>query len=325
MSYTKEVLQAAKERLNTRRMYAERIADEKREQLFDAAPRLREINEELASIGSKLALCVINQSAGESVVELRDRSLALQDEYDRILRSMGFEHDYTKPHYHCDVCHDTGYVEGDNTTSVCDCYHKLLAEIACEQLNSLSPLALSTFEDFDLNKYSVQPDATGHIPRRRMTQIYDYCLQYADSFSTKSRNLFMVGGTGLGKTHLSLAIANRVLAQGFSVVYVSAPEILSRLEREHFSYQYQDENDTFNSLINCDLLILDDLGTEFQSAFSKSAVYNIFNSRLLKGLPTIMNTNIPLSELEGIYSPRFASRVIGACDRLFFIGQDNRI
>ena len=325
MPYSNEVKIAAKEKLSARRMNAERIADEKRAQLYQASPRLKEIDDELSAIGAKTAIAVLSGRAGEELARLREQSLALQDESARILGSMGHAADYLEPSYYCTLCRDTGYVEENNRTVMCDCYKKLLSDTACEMLNQTSPLSLSSFEDFDLSYYSAEPDSTGHIPHRRMQRIYDYCVQYADTFSPTSKNLFMCGGTGLGKTHLSLAFANRVLNKGYSVVYASAPEILSKLEREHFAYQYQEESNTYNLLIDCDLLIMDDLGTEFQSNFTKTAIYNLFNTRIMRGKPSILTTNYQLSELQDMYSQRFVSRVVGSCDRLYFLGEDNRI
>ncbi len=326
MSYSAEVIHIAKDRLNERRTDALRVAEYKRDQLYATHPRLSEIERELISVGALTAkAAVMGDRAHEELDKLRHRSLSLQEEYRDILDAAGYGADYLEPRYHCAVCSDTGYVEHDNRTVMCDCYRKLLSAVACEQLNAISPLSLSSFEDFDLSLYDDQPEMGKRNPRRRMTAIYDYCVQYADTFSLSSKNLLMTGATGLGKTHLSLAIARRVIERGFSVVYVSSPEILSRLEREHFDYRYEGENKTFASLLACDLLILDDLGTEFQSAFSKAAVYHIFNARILKGSPIIINTNLPLSELETMYSQRFVSRAAGSCDRLDFIGSDIRL
>ena len=124
--------------------------------------------------------------------------------------------------------------------------------------------------------------------------------------------------------HLSLAIANEVIQNGFGVIYVSAPMLLSTLEKSHFKYDYDTEEETINSLVTCDLLIIDDLGTEFQSSYSTSTIYNIFNSRLLNRKPTIMNTNLTLKDLEKSYSPRFVSRVMGNCAKIDFLGRDIR-
>jgi len=322
MPYSNEVFNLAKERLSERRNQALRAADLTREQIFDQIPRLREINNELLSIGAAVAKCVVKD--GGSVKELSERSLSLQKEQEKILADHGIEPSVFEPRFACNCCSDTGYIELDNRTVVCDCLNKLMADIAAEQLNAALPLDNCTFDSFSLDYYSDRPDSNGKIPLNRMSNIYNHCVAYADNFSLRSRSLLMRGKTGLGKTHLSLAIANEVIRKGFSVLYVSAPEILSKLEREHFTYQYDKQEDTFNSLLKCDLLILDDLGTEFVTQFSVSCVYNLFNSRLLEGKPVIISTNMNMNELVESYSQRFVSRLIGSCDDLVFIGEDVR-
>ena len=325
MSYSKEVVKIAREKLSERRMNAIHYADIRREQIYKNIPRIEEIERELSEIGAEVSMCILKGERGsEEVAALSDRSLQLQEEEKDLLYQNGSSPESLMPQYSCKKCSDTGYIELDGKTVICDCYQKLLTDTACEQLSAVSPLKLSTFESFRLDCYSDRPDAQGRVPRDRMSKIYNYCRNYADSFSVNAKSILMRGSTGLGKTHLSLAIANEVLQKGFSVVYVSAPDIIHKLEREHFSGDYVGEEDSFKTLMNCDLLIIDDLGTEFKTQFSVSSIYNIFNSRHLSEKPIIMNTNLPFMDLEDIYSARFTSRVMGCCDDLEFIGADLR-
>lgn len=324
MPYSNDILQAAKEQLAERRQSALRAADFRRESLFQDNIRLREIDRELYEIGAATAKAVLRPDQAVDMRRLSERSLALQEEQSRILSDLSLSRDMLEPHYICEKCHDTGYIELGDRTVTCDCLKKLMAEIACEQLNADLPLADCTFESFSLDYYGDAPNAEGKVPRSRMSNIYRYCQRYADDFTTASTSLLMRGATGLGKTHLSLAIANEVIRKGMSVVYVSAPDILSKLEREHFTYRYDEQEGTFRSLLNADLLIVDDLGTEFVTPFTVSSVYNLFNSRILSGKPIIINTNLTMTELLTTYSQRFVSRVIGACDTLEFIGEDIR-
>ena len=325
MPYSNDILNKAIDRLSERRAAAISAAESRRERAYRQSPRLKQIDRELGRIGAQTALTVLKSGNTEfNMNQLAEKSLALQEEYRRELEKLGLDPDYTQPRFHCDICHDSGFVERENRTVICDCLTKLMSDISCESLNALSPLKLSTFESFRLDYYSDRPDANGSVPLNRMSKIFNYCRDYADTFSLSSKGILMRGATGLGKTHLSLAIANELIRKGFSVVYVSAPDILSKLEREHFTYQYDHEADTFGALLKCDLLILDDLGTEFVTPFSTSAVYNLFNSRILAGKPVIMNTNLSPEELVGNYSQRFLSRVMGSCDILEFIGKDVR-
>ncbi len=325
MAYSKKVYDIAKDKLNSRRVNALNIADFRKNELFSQFPRLNEIERKLTEIGINTARAVFSgKDAAVELTSLKEKSIALQNEFKHILVSNGYSEDYLEPHFVCEKCKDTGYVELENKTIVCDCYKKLMSDVACEQLNKISPLSLSSFDSFDLGCYSEIPDSNGNIPYTRMNKIYDYCLNYAKTFRPDSKGIMMRGDTGLGKTHLSLAIANEVIKSGYSVVYVSAPDILSKLEREHFSYNYSNEEQLMQSLLECDLLIIDDLGTEFSTQFSSTTVYNLFNSRINMGKPVIISTNLDAEGLEKIYSQRFVSRVMATCPVLHFIGTDFR-
>lgn len=326
MAYSKKIFDSATEKLNARRTSALNMAEYRKQEIYRAIPRIKEIETELSSIGISTAKAVLG---GKDVVTelsaLKEKSTALQSELKNHLVSNGYSADYLEPQFVCGKCSDSGYIELDNKTITCDCYKKLLSAAACEELNKISPLSLSTFDSFNLSYYSERPDANGNVPYKRMTNIYNHCLNYAKTFKKNSNGLLLMGSTGLGKTHLSLAIANEVINAGYSVVYVSVPDILSKLESEHFSYAYSNEQEIMQSLLECDLLILDDLGTEFSTQFSTTAIYNIFNTRINMGKPLIINTNLDIDELGKIYTKRFTSRLTGACDVLSFIGNDIRV
>lgn len=201
----------------------------------------------------------------------------------------------------------------------------MLVATAREELNRTAPLRLSTFESFDLNMYSHEVDkASGVSPFDKMQKIYNYCVQYARTFTPESKTILMRGGTGLGKTHLSLAIANEVTRRGFGVIYVSAPMLMSTLSNMHFSKESND-SEYFEMLTKCDLLIIDDLGTEFSNTFSNTQFYNLCNSRMLLRKPLIINTNLSITELEKTYTSRFISRIYGEGVRLNFVGDDIRL
>lgn len=325
MAYSQHIYDLANSTMRKRRADALSLAEQRKNTFFLQFPRLAEIESELNSIGIATARAVLS---GEDVVlqlnSLKEKSCTLQKEFAEILTSNGYPKDHLEPKFTCDICCDMGVVERDNMTLTCSCFKKLLSDTACDELNKISPLSLSTFDSFDLSYYSDSLDENGKNPYKRMLKIYNYCQNYAETFSKNSRGLFMSGGTGLGKTHLSLAIANEVIKKGFSVVYVSVPDILSKLEREHFSYEKSREDEIMQSLLKCDLLILDDLGTEFITQFASTTIYNIFNSRVTANRPVIINTNLADTELEKIYSERFLSRVMGSCDQLDFIGKDIR-
>lgn len=325
MGYNEKTKRRAADVLRGRKLSAESKAEQRRERIYNEIPEARQFEAQLSVLGTGAARTFIKGGDVETALtKLKNESLRIQSEYEKLLLAHGYTLSDLEPHYFCEKCGDTGYCEQDNKTVMCDCLKTAMTEAACEELNRNSPLKLSTFEDFNLKYYSMDiDDRYPRSPYDQMSKILAYCKSYAADFSLNSPNLFMRGKTGLGKTHLSLAIANEVIKKGYGVIYAPAPKIVSALEKEQFAREkvVSDEN-VFE---DCDLLIVDDLGTEFSTQFSKTALYNLFNDRLLSGKPVIINTNCELTELEELYSQRFVSRIMGEAVRLDFFGTDVRI
>ena len=186
-----------------------------------------------------------------------------------------------------------------------------------------APIEKCTFESFRLKYYpDVIDKEIGVNQRSHMAEVFEICKNYGESFSLSRRSLLMTGGTGLGKTHLSLAIAGKAIDKGYNVCYESAQNLMDKLEREHFSRE--GDGSFKQEILSCDLLIIDDLGCEFQTQFTKAELYNIVNTRHLRSLPTIINTNLSLSEIEEVYHQRVASRIVGNYAVILFCGTDNR-
>lgn len=326
MGYSKEIYRATKAKMEDRRTTAERRAEAVREEVYRRVPRIEELEREISSCGILAVRAVLNGGDVKTTTqELRNKSLAMQSEVRNLLVKNGYNENCFEPQYNCKNCNDTGYIEKDGKTVYCPCFKRLLVATACEELNRTAPLRLSTFESFDLNMYSHEVDReSGVSPYDKMQKIFNYCVQYARTFTPDSKTLLLRGGTGLGKTHLSLAIANEVTKRGYGVIYVSAPMLMSTLSNMHFS---KEENDAeyLDMLTKCDLLIIDDLGTEFSTQFSTTQFYNLCNSRMLLKKPLIINTNLSISELEKSYSSRFVSRIYGEGVRLNFVGDDIRL
>ncbi|MEG1887761.1 MAG: ATP-binding protein, partial [Oscillospiraceae bacterium] len=245
--------------------------------------------------------------------DLKRCSAELSNRKEEILSSENLQNG---PLYSCTICNDTGYVNG----KLCNCVIKKSKELSFQRLCSNMPLEESTFKSFQLSYYSKENDDSGYAPYTVMQKNLAICRSFSDKFPC-FENLFLCGGTGLGKTHLSLAIANEVINKGFSVIYGSAQNLIKEVADETFSHK---SNQTIDSLNNCDLLIIDDLGTEFSTNLSVSIIYNIINTRLLNKRSTIISTNLSLQEVQTIYSPRIASRVIGNYTMRMFIGSDIR-
>ena len=280
---------------------------------YKANPELAQIDNSIIKIGSQLATTALSGNTN-NLEELKKQSNELTGIKQSILKQSGV---CNSPVFKCKKCNDTGYVDG----KLCDCVQLIAKRLSYDQLCGQMPLKESTFSNFDLSYYPDTADKSGYISKREMTSNLKICKDFANSFPS-GKNLMLCGGVGLGKTHLSLAIANEVINRGYGVIYGSAQNLLTDACKESFDYHRGTE--ILDSLISCDLLILDDLGTEFATQLTTSMVYNIINTRLLNGLSTILNTNFSINEIEKIYSARVSSRIIGNYTMRMFIGSDIR-
>ncbi len=320
MGYSREVYDAAMAELSRRKNRAEREAQKRRSAFYDLCPRAKEIQQQMASTASQTARAVFaGEKAAPAIAQLREKNLELQKERESLLLQAGLEKDALVPRYHCPKCEDTGYIDG----KMCDCLKGLLRQEAYRSLNQMTPLTLSGFDQFQLGYYSDQSEGGEPSPRAHMGKIFSFCQEYAAHFQQHSESLLFQGRTGLGKTHLSLAIAREAIEKGYGVVYGSVQNFVSALEKERFGRSDSDA-DTNQVLLHCDLLILDDLGTEFSTSFVTAALYNLINTRLMAEKPTIISTNLSMKELLDRYGERMVSRMIGGYLRFEFVGRDIR-
>ena len=322
MSYSREIFAEAQKSMDQRRLNAEQELERRRSELYASQPRAGEIERELVSISVRAGRAVIMGADKVSKLEeLKNRSLCLQKELAQILERNGLPANYLDPWYNCEKCRDTGNIDG----KMCSCMKQLLRQTAYEELNKISPLSLCSFESFSLDYYPDDVIAmNGRDVRDYMKGVLNFCKKYADTFNEHSESLLFDGGTGLGKTHLSLSIAQEALSKGFGVIYVSAPNILSRLESRQFGGRSTARLEDEQLLQECDLLIIDDLGTEFVTRFTQATIYNMINSRINASKPVIISTNLTVKELEETYGSRMASRMIGMLRRVDFFGNDIR-
>ena len=326
MSLDGKLLARAKDRLDRRRRENEDAQWRRRETAYARNPKIRRIDDELRSSAIDAITAAMNsgEDPSQALEEIRDKNLGLQEERALELAACGLPGDYLNDRYICPKCQDTGY----NGTRLCSCLMELYNEEQQKELSGLLKLGEEDFDKFDLDLYDDKPDPeTGVSPRVFMETVFEYCVSYARKFSPDSENLFMLGGTGLGKTFLSTCIAKVVAERGFSVVYDTASAVFSKYEEGRFSRDKEGEaaKAQVHRMESCDLLIVDDLGTEFSTALVTSALYSLINNRLTAGKKTIFSSNLTIKELSARYSPAIMSRLQGEYKVLKFYGSDIRM
>jgi len=265
----------------------------------------------------------LGAGTGEQVEDVRLRNLELQEQRRGELIRAGFSENYLSDEVMCPKCSDTGYIR----TEMCECLYELYKNEQRASLSSLLRLGDETFDNFELSYYDDMPAPdTGVSPRRSMEIIYETCVEYARKFGKKSMNLFFNGAPGLGKTFLSACIARVVAENGYSVVYDMASHIFAQFEDAKFvrTDDQEEARSEIKRYLECDLLIIDDLGTEMTTAFTISALYELINTRLMTCRKTLVSSNLTLHELRRRYSEQIMSRLEGEYQVLTFRGEDIR-
>lgn len=303
-----EIYEKAHAIMSKRRAEAMEINDLRTDKICSEIPEIAEINRSLFNTGREI-MNIISKGGNVSIEKIRQKNIESQNKMKHLLVSHGYSSDYLDLHYNCPKCSDTGY----NNSEFCDCMKKLIEEFMAEEVNRNSNIELSDFDSFDLKYYTGEDYFT-------MQKIFGFTKNYAENFTLNSENILMSGSTGLGKTHLSLAVANKVMRRGFNVIYDSALNVMYNVDKERYN-----EGDTLKAIMNADLLILDDLGAEQETKSSVSTVYNIINTRIARRKPTVISTNLESNEISQRYGARVRSRLIGNYRQLHFSGNDIRL
>lgn len=328
MAYDAAVLRRATARLNEEKKTREKIAQERRQQLLRQIPELATIDRQLKQTILEVIAASLRtgKNPTNTVQETKARNLALQARQAQLLERAGYPADALDPAPACRRCGGTGWVGAE----MCDCLRTLCAQEQVKELSKLLDLGEQSFDQFSLDWYSEQT-WPGEVvsPRANMELIYEVCLNYAQKFGRfYFKNLFLTGDPGLGKTFLSAAMARTVAEQGFSVVYDTAVNIFTRFEEQKFSRGGEEgraaQSET-RRYLNCDLLILDDLGSELTTPFVQSALYELINSRLVAGKATVISSNLTMDDVRARYSAQVASRLGGEYRTLPFFGEDIRL
>ena len=319
MAFNKENFKKIREIYDGKWKKAELDADARRAELQAKIPEMAKLDRAIADVGLRGVYATIGggDDAPKKIKMLEEESLSLQEARTALLREHGYPEDYTAVRYECSTCSDTGYVEG----KMCNCMRMALIMEGYRSSGIARLLQSQTFETFSLDYYKLNSRAYD-----RMKQNFEIAKRFAFDFGGEnSGNLLMLGGTGLGKTHLSTAIAKTVIDRGFDVLYVSVMDMVSDFEQERFGNGYSNTQADVSKYFECELLILDDLGTEVVNQFTVSSLYNVINTRLSKNLSTIISTNLISKDLRERYWDRITSRLFGEYTPLVFEGTDIRL
>ena len=322
MSYDKYIYEKAEAELNQRRFINETENQYRIKEIEKKIPEIREINSRLTQTIVELSQLILKKEGNfeSNLNKIKERNQQGQRMAAELLISNGYPPDYLEERFDCSMCSDKGYVDGKR----CECLTRLLNKYSIEELNKSANMPECDFEHFTLEYY--RDKVIDNINCFEiMAANYQFCVEYAEAFTTDSGSLLLYGKTGVGKTHLSLSIAKAVAQKGYTVAYGSIINYLNIIDREHFrKTKYIFSPDTMNLLINTELLVLDDLGSEFNTNFTESVIYNIINTRINLGLPTIINTNLDTDELQRKYNDRIISRIFCVYKTLYCLGVDIR-
>ena len=327
MTYDGRALASARTELESIRERNSAEHERRLKQVYHKVPEIEDIDARLrAQMGQLVAAAASGGAAAKGkIAEIRDANLSLQMRKAELLVENGYPSDYLNDIYSCERCRDTGvYNQG-----VCSCLQKLYKKELSRELSPLMRAGNESFDNFDLSLYpSVYNAEYSCVPAEYMGKVLAACKKFAEDFPAVSSNLLLAGGAGLGKTYLSACIAREVSSRGSSVCYRTASQAFDSFEAEKFSRDPDEAAAAAKSvkrMLDCDLMILDDLGTELVTPASSSALYTLINTRINEKRPMVINTNLTSADIAKKYSPAVASRLEGEFMRLVFIGNDIRL
>ena len=312
---------------------AELDLENRKQELYAKFPRLEEIETELNNFAINTAKNILKGSSS-SLASLSTKVAELKSEKETLLKTNKIPGDFLKPHYECTLCNDTGYVKGENSSScLCSCLKQKLLDISYNKSN-ISNLGKENFNTFrpdifsdiiDIEKYKINIS-----PRQNMISIREKCLEFVQNFDElETHNLLFTGNTGLGKTFMSNCIANELIKKGKNVLYQTAPVLLETvIDNKMNKYKTSFQDNFYKNVLEADLLIIDDLGTECLNSMKLSELFTILNTRLLnlnnKVTKTIISTNLNINNIFKCYEERIGSRIAGFYDIYYFFGDDLR-
>lgn len=321
MSLKNSQYDALMRQYNQRQLQNRHQLDERIRTAYSRIPRLADIDREISSASMEKARLLLGESSGKDF-DLDARIQELSAERARLLAEHGFPGDYLKMRYTCPLCHDTGYVNNQK----CVCFKKAAVDLLYTQSNIRDILQTENFDHFSFDFYSddIISPATGLSARQTARDAVRRARDFIKNFDTSFENLFLYGDTGVGKTFLSHCISKELIDTAHCVIYFSAFDLFEMFARNTFSDSGEAE-DMNRYIFDCDLLIIDDLGTELTNSFVASQLFLCINERIMHRKSTIISTNLTLENFKETYSERVFSRISSSYTMIKLIGSDIRI
>ncbi len=323
MALSNEQYDALMRQYNHKQARNNQIVSYRTDEVYAAIPALSQLDEEVSKVSiSSITAIFEGQDIAEAAAASRRKLAELREKRAAMLESAGFPADYLEPPYDCPDCKDTGFIDGKR----CHCFKQAAINIVYKQSNISTILSKENFDRFNLNVYDDNYfEGNSDVSARATAQIaLERAQNFVQNFKTNGGNLLLLGQTGCGKTFLSNCIAKALLDEGVSVVYFTAFELFRVFEEQTFKKNSSAE-DLNEHIFDCDLLIIDDLGTEFQNSFTTARLFQCLNERLLQNKSTIISTNLSLEDMRDTYSERITSRVFSYYEPIKLIGEDIRI
>ncbi|MBB5263383.1 DNA replication protein DnaC [Catenibacillus scindens] len=310
----------------------QRQLEQRQEEIYNAIPEIARLDEAIARTGADYARRAVLETSQEKGHESGNGALSafhsdmerLNREKSRLLTDHGYPNDYLEPVYHCRDCKDTGFIGSRK----CHCFKQAVVDLVYAQSNIRSRLESENFDTFRMDYYSPEKDPRlGISPRENMENVVAACHNFIEHFDQGPKNLLLYGSTGVGKTFLSNCIAKALLDRAHTVIYLTAFQLVDILEDNTFGKDEDSDvtENMFTYILDCDLLIIDDLGTEMNNTFITSQLFLCINERLLRRRSTIISTNLSLDKLQREYSERIFSRIVSEYQVLFIFGEDIRV
>ncbi len=324
MSFNDETAKRVRDEFDRKRKTAQEDADARRNMIHSRIPDIEVIDKQLANTGLEVYRSAVSgENIDEKIAQMKITTTRLKELRAQLLKDHGFPVDCTDVKYECNICSDTGY----DGMKYCECFRRAMIKEAYLSSGLGGMLEEQSFDNFSLEYYSDVKSENGFSERDKIGQVLMSARQYAEDFGSEKqsdcKNLIFFGGTGLGKTHISTSIAKKVIEKGFSVVYDTASDILSAFEADKFSRNKFES--AAQKYLECDLLIIDDLGAEFKNQLTEASLYNLLNSRICAGKAMIISTNLDDGRaLSKAYNERITSRLLGEFRAFVFVGNDIR-